>query len=88
MVVIKDFIWEKVKGKWRTRWVPLGEGMVPFAEYFPLLLKTRFPGPLSLHIEYDPGGKTKVERFDNSLEAAARDLKFLREQLRGAHRGV
>ena len=88
MVAIKDFIWEKVKGKWRIRWVPLGEGMVPFAEYFPLLLKTRFPGPLSLHIEYDPGGKTKVERFDKSFEAAARDLKFLREQLRGAHRGV
>ena len=88
MAAIKDFVWEKVRGKWRTRWVPLGEGMVPFAEYLPLLLKTRFPGPLSLHIEYDPGGKTKVERFDRSFEAAARDLKFLREQLRGAHQRV
>lgn len=88
MVAIKDFVWEKVKGTWRTRWVPLGEGMVPFAEYIPLLLQTRFPGPLSLHIEYDPGGKTKAERFDRSFEAAARDLKFLREQLRGTHQRV
>ncbi len=88
MAAIKDFVWEKVKGKWRTRWVPLGEGMVPFAEYFPLLLQTKFPGPITLHIEYDPGGKTKVERIDKSLEAAARDLRFLRAQLRGAYRGA
>src|SRR5262245_28647252 len=31
MVAIKDFAWEKVKGEWRTRWVPLGQGDGPMA---------------------------------------------------------
>jgi L-ribulose-5-phosphate 3-epimerase len=81
MVAIKDFVWEKSEGKWRTRWVPLGEGMVRWEEFFAMLKKTPFDGPISLHIEYDPGGSTKSARFDNSLAAAQRDLQFLRRQL-------
>ncbi len=84
MVAVKDYVWEKVKGEWRTRWVPLGEGMVRFPEFFKALVRISFPGPLSLHIEYDPGGQTKTERYDRALEAGARDLKFLREQLKAA----
>jgi len=45
------------------------------------LRSTQFPGPISLHIEYDPGGANKTERYDRSLAAAERDLKFLRTQL-------
>lgn len=78
MVAIKDVVWEKAGGEWKTRWVPLGQGMVRFDQVLPLLLETPFPGPVSLHIEYDPGGKTRVERFENSLAAAERDLKILR----------
>jgi sugar phosphate isomerase/epimerase len=85
MVAIKDFIWEKVGGEWKTRWVPLGQGMVPFEQFFKILATTRFPGPISLHIEYDPGGATKAARFENSLAAAARDLRFLREHLDRAY---
>ncbi len=81
MVAIKDFVWEKTEKGWRTRWVPLGEGMVNYSQFFPLLKQAAFPGPISLHIEYDPGGKTKTERYDKSLEAAARDLQFLRRHL-------
>ncbi len=81
MVAIKDFVWEKVAGRWRTRWVPLGEGMVRWDEFFALLVRVPFDGPISLHIEYDPGGSTKTARYDNSLAAAQRDLKFLREHL-------
>lgn len=81
MVAIKDFVWEKTADGWRTRWVPLGEGMVRWSEFFALLAKIPFAGPISLHIEYDPGGSTKIERFDKSLAAAARDLTFLRRQL-------
>jgi sugar phosphate isomerase/epimerase len=81
MVAIKDFVWEKSAGLWRTRWVPLGEGMVRWDEVFAILKKTPFKGPISLHIEYDPGGGTKSARFDNSLAAAHRDLQFLRRQL-------
>lgn len=81
MVAIKDFVWEKADGQWQTRWCPLGEGMVDWPEFFRLLAGAPFEGPVSLHIEYDPGGATRAARYDNSLEAAARDLKFLRRHL-------
>jgi L-ribulose-5-phosphate 3-epimerase len=81
MVAIKDFVWEKSGGHWRTRWVPLGQGMVRWTEFFAMLRKIPFDGPISLHIEYDPGGANKMARFENSLAAAERDLRFLREQL-------
>ncbi|MFN0105320.1 MAG: sugar phosphate isomerase/epimerase family protein [Bryobacteraceae bacterium] len=81
MIAIKDFVWEKSDKGWRTRWVPLGEGLVNWAAFFPLLKAARFPGPISLHIEYDPGGKTKTERYDRSFEAAKRDLAFLKRHL-------
>lgn len=81
MVAIKDFIWEKTVSGWRTRMCPLGEGMVRWPEFFKLLARVRFDGPLSLHIEYDPGGKSKAERLENSLAAARKDLQFLRKQL-------
>jgi len=84
MAVVKDFVWEKVEGEWRTRWVPLGQGMVRFDDYMPLLVQADFPGPLSLHIEYDPGGDTKTQQLERAQEAAARDLEFLRGHLRKA----
>ena len=55
--------------------------MVNWPEFFTLLKSISFPGPISLHIEYDPGGKSKTERYDKALEAAARDLRFLRGRL-------
>jgi L-ribulose-5-phosphate 3-epimerase len=81
MVAIKDYLWEKVGGAWRSRWVPLGEGMVRWPEFCALLLRASFDGPISLHIEYDPGGSTPAARLEKSLEAASRDLKFFRQQL-------
>ena len=85
MVAIKDFVWEKSGGQWKTRWVPLGEGMVRWPEFFKILREVSFQGPISLHIEYDPGGSTKSARFENSLSAGIRDLKFLKQQLREAY---
>lgn len=84
MVAIKDFVWEKTGQGWRTRWVPLGEGVVNWSTFFPLLRATPFPGPISLHIEYDPGGATKNERYDRSLAAASKDLQFLKRNLTAA----
>lgn len=84
MVALKDFVWEKTGGQWRTRWVPLGEGMVRWPEFFQLLAKVPFSGPVSLHIEYDPGGANKADRFEKSFLAAERDLTFLRGQLKAA----
>ncbi len=84
MVAIKDFVWEKTSQGWRTRWAPLGEGLVKWPAFCALLKSTPFAGPISLHIEYDPGGKRKTERYDRSFEAAARDLQFLKRHLAAA----
>jgi sugar phosphate isomerase/epimerase len=81
MVALKDYVWEKTTKGWQTRWCPLGEGMVNWTEFFAVLAKTQFPGPISIHIEYDPGGSTKIERLDNSFAAAQRDIGFVRKHL-------
>lgn len=81
MVALKDYVWEKTARGWQTRWCPLGEGMVNWPEFFVLLAKIQFPGPISVHIEYDPGGSTRLERIDNSLAAAKRDIEFVLRHL-------
>ena len=81
MVAIKDFVWEKTSKGWQTRWCPLGEGMVDWEAFFQQLVRIPFPGPLSIHIEYDPGGSSRVERIDNSLAAAQQDIAFVRSHL-------
>lgn len=58
-IVLKDFKWGKVNGKWKPINVPIGEGMVDFNTYFKLLKKYRLKPPVSLHLEYDLGGAEK-----------------------------
>lgn len=81
MIAVKDYVWEKIDRGWQTRWCPLGEGMVNWDEFFQILAKIPFVGPLSVHIEYNPGGSTRVERIDNALSAAQRDVGFVRKHL-------
>ena len=81
MVALKDFVWEKTGGGWQSRWCPLGQGQVNWSEFFKMLVRFPFPGPVSIHIEYEPGGSTRVERIDNSLAAAQRDIAFVRQHL-------
>lgn len=83
-ISVQDFYWEKVEGRWRARWCPLGEGMVDWEKFFKTLSGIGFGGPISLAINYDPGGKTKAERFERSLAAAKRDAEFLKGQLKKA----
>jgi sugar phosphate isomerase/epimerase len=58
---IKDFKWSKTNGKWAPETVPIGEGMVNFNDYFKLVKKFNVTGPMSIHLEYPPFEKTKVE---------------------------
>ena len=58
-LVIKDFKWGKVDGKWKRLHAPLGEGMVDFKRYFQLLKENNIIVPISLHVEYDLGGAEK-----------------------------
>lgn len=58
-IVLKDFIWGKVDGKWKIVNVPMGEGMVDFKAYFKLLKSYGLRPPVSLHLEYPLGGAEK-----------------------------
>ncbi len=58
-IVLKDFIWGKVDGKWKPVNVPIGEGMVDFGKYFSLLKAYQIKVPVSLHLEYPLGGAEK-----------------------------
>lgn len=58
-IVVKDFVWGKVNGKWKIVNVPIGEGMVDFDAYFKLLKSFGLKPPVSLHLEYPLGGAEK-----------------------------
>jgi sugar phosphate isomerase/epimerase len=81
MVAVKDFVWAKADRGWRPRWVPLGEGQVDWTQHMSDLTAARFAGPISLHLEYldMTGSQDAVER--RTIEAASRDLTFLRAHL-------
>lgn len=83
-IVIKDFKWGLIDGKWKPINTPLGEGMVDFKHYFSLLKKYKINVPVSLHLEYGLGGAehgdTKISIDKSEVFAQMKkDLKFLRE---------
>ncbi len=85
MVAVKDFYWEKGPKGWAARNCPLGEGMVDWPGFLKMLASAGFQGPISLHVEYDPGGATEPAKREAMLRAAGRDLQFLRAQLKEAY---
>ena len=59
VIVLKDYKWGKINGKWQALNVAIGEGMVDFNKYFKLLKQYKLNPPVSLHLEYDLGGAEK-----------------------------
>ena len=58
-IVLKDFKWGQVNGKWKIVNVPIGDGMVDFDAYFKLLKSLGLKPPVCLHLEYPLGGADK-----------------------------
>jgi sugar phosphate isomerase/epimerase len=79
MVAVKDFIWSKKSGQWKTEPCPLGEGMVDWPKFFGMLARARFTGPISLHVEYNPA---------DQVSAMQRDLEFVRKHIGAAYANV
>jgi len=89
MLAMKDFYWEKgPNGRWRVVDCPIGDGMVDWKAFGAELRAAKFSGPMSLHVEYDPGGRTQVEKTERMLEAAVRDRTRLVALLGGAAAGA
>lgn len=89
VIVLKDFKWGKVNGKWAPIHTPIGEGMVDFDKYFKLLKKLQLNPPVSLHVEYPLGGAEKGNRFltvDKKIiyDALKKDLKAIHRLWREA----
>jgi sugar phosphate isomerase/epimerase len=78
-------VWEKTDRGWRPRWVPLGDGVVDWRRHLADLAAARFAGPISLHLEYLETAKDTSAAERHALEAAARDLAFLRAGLEHAY---
>ena len=83
-IVLKDFIWKKINGRWKVYNVPLGEGMVDFDAYFKLLKAYQIDVPVSVHFEYDLGGAEHGDRDVSATEQTAifkamkKDVQFVR----------
>ena len=67
-VAVKDFNWKKnEKGAWEPGWCALGEGMVDFKRFLPMLKQAGFSGPLQLHMEYPELGTAATGKAESSL---------------------
>src|SRR5688572_29603842 len=88
MVSLKDFFWEKSGGSWRQRHCPMGEGMVDWKQFFAMLAKTPFHGPVSLHVEYEIAGNTPAAEQQNMLAATERDFAFVKARVAEAYSGA
>jgi sugar phosphate isomerase/epimerase len=84
-VAAKDFLWEKdAKGKWVAAWKPLGQGMVRLQQFFDMLAKTDFHGPLQLHFEYPLGGADNgKQQLSVPREQVYATMKHDLQELRG-----
>ena len=89
-VAVKDFAWKKTGGKWEVGWCPLGQGMVHFNRFLPMLKASGFNGPLQLHMEHpELGGANEGDRkltiSKTQLFAVMRaDMQALKGMLRQA----
>jgi sugar phosphate isomerase/epimerase len=89
-IVIKDFRWEKIDGKWQIYNTPLGEGMVDFSAYFKILKEYGINVPVTIHFEYNlfgvEHGETEVAKDDRNKVYAAmkKDLRLVRHWWREA----
>jgi len=86
-IAVKDCAWRPVSaGNWKGEFVPLGTGMVRFPQFFSMVAKAAFHGPLQLHFEFSLGGaedgKVKLTiPQDQVFAAMKRDLGQLRSYL-------
>ena len=76
MVTVRDFYWSKEGGAWKRVSCPLGEGMVDWPRLFSTLARSRFLGPISVTVDYEPADR---------IAAVKRDVAFVRKQVEAAY---
>jgi len=78
-LVIKDFKWGRVDGKWRVVDTPVGEGMVDFRAFFAMVKELGITAPITMHFEYH-----YEETRDGAAAIMGKDLAALKEMLADA----
>jgi sugar phosphate isomerase/epimerase len=86
-IVFKDSKWEKIKGKWRAVYVPLGEGIIEVDRFLGYLKESGFSGPVSMHFEYpfydeSDTSITLKQKRQIALSHIKRDVDFLNQKLK------
>lgn len=86
-VVAKDAKLEKVNGRWRNVYRPLGEGIVDWNVFLAYLKGFGFTGPISLHFEYpmyDEKDKSLSieQKRKGAIKHMQKDLAFLKNKLK------
>ncbi len=84
LVAVKNFAWEKGERdqsgqqRWRTKVVPIADGVSPLPDYVKTLQKAGYDGIYSLHSEYQ--GSHSFEDLDTEecLKQTATDLAFFK----------
>ena len=51
-LVIKDFYWRKIEGKWVDFNCPIGDGMVDFPKFFSMIRDLGVNATITMHFEY------------------------------------
>jgi sugar phosphate isomerase/epimerase len=81
LVAVKDFDWKSEPGRtkavWRSRQVPLRDGLVAWDEFFQALSGLRFEGPISFHSEYKGSHSWRDLSTDELIMQTAADLAFV-----------
>jgi sugar phosphate isomerase/epimerase len=81
---VKNFDWVKAdrdkRGQqhWRTRTVPIADGICPLPEFIATLKTTGYTGPYSLHSEYKGSHSFRRLDTDGCIRQTAVDLKYFR----------
>lgn len=88
-LAIKDFVWQKGKKRWETKWVPLGDGMVDFKRYSEQVNPLLSEIPITIHYEYDLGGaelgkQNPLMLHDEIYLKLAKDLHYFKNNIKAA----
>lgn len=81
-LVLKDFKWGTIDGKWRVINTPIGEGMVDFPKFLEIIREKKIGGPVSMHFEY-PLTDRPIEEMDPE-EAKKQVMKIMKKDLEAA----
>ena len=96
MVAAKDFFWKPAGShRWRIEICPMGQGMSHWKEFFQILAKSDFQGPVSYQHEYEIPGYSHPsgialsrDKVPTVMAAIKENLDYIKTVIREAYEGA